>query len=200
MYLDAVLEVAIGLVITWLVLSIATMQVEEWISGWRRWRAQLLEESIARMLNGPAAAPAPDKDKQPGEGEPGEQQPKDRTLVEDFYGHPAVASLARPGEKPAYIPSERFAQTLFDVVFNRAEETIGPPPETLRLEDVHGIGPDSARRLKEDGIYTVEQLVELTPQELRGKIHRLYEHIAREEEILQDARKLLASAKGTRRG
>ena len=50
MYLDAMIEVAIGLIFSWLVLSIATMQLQEWISSLLGWRAQILEDSLKRML------------------------------------------------------------------------------------------------------------------------------------------------------
>ena len=173
MYLDAILEVAIGLVFTWLVLSIATMQVEEWLSGWFRWRAGLLEKSIHRML-------------------------RKGQLVGDFYSHPAIASLTQSGDRPSYIPSDRFAQTLFDVVFNReegADEESLVPLKPLRLEDVNGIGPDSAGRLRLRGIDTVERLAQLTPEQLEDDIHPLYKRIANEEAILRHAKELLEPRK-----
>jgi len=160
MYLDAILEVALGLIFSWLILSIATMQLQEWISSVFRWRADILEDSIRRMLQ---------NDK----------------LVADFYNHPVIASLSRPGYKPSYIPSDRFSQSLFDVLFNTTAE---PSPG---LEMIKGIGPDSASKLKSKGIHTLEQLVKISSEELRGIIDPKYEHIANEDDILQQARKLL---------
>lgn len=172
MYLDAILEVVIGLVFSWLVLSIATMQVQEWISSWFRWRAQSLEESIHRML-------------------------QDENLVDQFYKHSMIASLSQPGHKPSYIPADRFAQTLFDILFVKSAEVEkrSIPEKVFRLEDIKGIGPDSAKRLNNAGIHTIDELATHTPERLREIIHPRYEHIANEEDILQQAKKLLKSKK-----
>jgi hypothetical protein len=172
MYLDAILEVAIGLVFAWLVLSIATMQVQEWISSWFRWRAQSLEESIHRML-------------------------QDEKLVKQFYKHSMIASLSQPGHKPSYIPSDRFAQTLFDILFVKSAETEKQPipKRTLQLEDIKGIGPETAKRLNNAGIHTIEELATHTPERLREIIQPHYERIANEEDILQQAKELLKSKK-----
>lgn len=166
MYLDAILEVAIGLIFSWLVLSIATMQLQEWISGLFGWRAQLLEDSISRMLT-------------------------DDKLVEDFYNHPVIASLSRDNKKPSYIPSDRFSQSLFDVLFT-APSTVVPKIQAGLL-DIKGIGPESFKRLTEAGINTIEDLVKIAPEELRELLHPGYERIADEEEILKQAEDLLKS-------
>ena len=171
MYLDAILEVAIGLVFSWLVLSIATMQVQEWLSSWFHWRAQSLEESIYRML-------------------------RNRDLVDKFYNHSMISSLSQPGQKPSYIPADRFAQTLFDILFIKEEFESQPIlKKAFRLEDIKGIGPDSAKRLNDAGIHTLEELVTHTPEGLREIIHPGYEHIANEEDILEQAKELLKSKK-----
>jgi len=167
MYLDAIIEVAIGLVFSWLVLSIATMQMQEWISSLFRWRAELLEDSLKRMLH-------------------------DEKLVVDFYQHPLITSLSRPGNKPSYIPSDRFAQSLYDVLFNAPEVEL--PSNEFRqaqFQDIKGIGPESNKRLNDAGIFSLEQLVNLSPDDLRKIIHPGYEHIANEEDILDQANNLL---------
>ncbi len=176
MYLDAILEVVIGLVFTWLVLSIASMQVQEWISSRFNWRGQFLEDSIKNMLQG-------------------------EKLVNEFFNHPMIASLSSPGRKPSYIPSNRFAQIVNEVYSKKSDEEkniliFGEPNEEnkgLKLEDVYGIGPDSAKRLIDDGISTVEQLAEIDAKSLRGIIHPKYEHIANEEKIIEHASKLMKS-------
>jgi len=164
MYLDAILEVAIGLVFTWLVLSIATMQVEEWISGWCRWRAQLLEKSIKRMLN-------------------------NESLVQDLYHHPSIAALSKPGVKPSYIPSDRFAQTLFDVVFNQAEDE-RKPINGKTLRDIKGIGEDTEKRLKEIGINTIEQLAKIDEKELEAIVNDRYRNLVKQYNVIQQAKKM----------
>lgn len=169
MYLDAILEVAIGLVFSWLVLSIATMQLQEWISSLLGWRAELLEGSLKQMLQNDA-------------------------WVEQFYSHPVINSLSRSGRKPSYIPPDRFAQSLYDVLINTPVAS-WPKAEThqFQLQDIKGIGPESAARLNKAGIFSIADLAKLSPQELRDIIQPGYERIADEENILKQAEELLKS-------
>lgn len=105
MYLDAILEVAIGLVFSWLVLSLATMQIQEWIGAVLAWRAQFLQRAILNMLG-------------------------DETLVERFYNHPLIRSISPPGKKPgevrrpSYIPAQRFAAAVLDVFFSAGQPSV----------------------------------------------------------------------------
>jgi hypothetical protein len=48
-------------------------------------------------------------------------------LADKLYEHPLVASLAKPGGKPSYIPAGKFALALFDVIVTAGTEvsTIG---------------------------------------------------------------------------
>ncbi len=102
MYLDALLEVIIGLVFTWLVLSVGTMQVQEWISALLSWRARFLEQSLRNMLDS-------------------------EDMVEHFYAHPLIRSISPPGKRqgdvrrPSYIPAKRFAAALLDILFSAGE-------------------------------------------------------------------------------
>ncbi len=111
MNLDAILEVAIGLVFAWLVLSVATMQTQEWISSALSWRSAFLEKSIRGLL-------------------------KDDELTKRFYEHPLIKSLSQLDKndkvkhKPSYIPSTTFSRALFDVIVNA-----GKPPEAAISTD-----------------------------------------------------------------
>jgi len=90
--LEAILEVAIGMVFMWLVLSIATMTVQEWFASYLKWRAKDLETAIQRLLG-------------------------DKIWAEQFYKHPLIAGLSKKvGTKPSYIPANKFALTLLDIV------------------------------------------------------------------------------------
>lgn len=116
MYLDAILEVAIGLVFSWLVLSLATMQVQEWISTFLAWRARFLEKALLNMLG-------------------------DETLVERFYAHPLIRSISPPGKKPgeirrpSYIPAQRFAAAILDVFFSAGQPSLRTTG-SLSLQDL----------------------------------------------------------------
>ncbi len=106
MQLDAIIEVAIGLVFVWLVISIATMEAQNRIGTFLGWRANHLENSIHSML-------------------------KDKTLVNRFYAHPLITELARKDRngvvvkdrkgnpsRPDYIPNQIFATAAFEVIMN----------------------------------------------------------------------------------
>jgi hypothetical protein len=95
MNLDAILEVAIGLVTAWLTLSVAVSQIQEWISSALAWRAKNLEKSILSMLG-------------------------DDQMVKNFYDNPLIQSLSEPGKnrKPSYIPAATFATVMMDIFMN----------------------------------------------------------------------------------
>jgi hypothetical protein len=98
MPIEEILEVAVGLIFMWLILSISTMQVQEWMVTRLRWRADDLEKAIRQML-------------------------LDHNLANEVYNHPLIRSMMKapkPGDKkdpkPSYIPAEKFGLVLFDTV------------------------------------------------------------------------------------
>jgi hypothetical protein len=98
MYLQEILEVGIGLVFVWLVLSVATMSLKEWLGNALNLRAKEMEKVIAQMLNS-------------------------NDLTRQFYAHPLIADLYQqpgtPGKKtrlPSYIPSNKFGAAIFSLV------------------------------------------------------------------------------------
>ncbi len=117
MNLDAILEVAIGMVFVWLVLSVAAMQIQEWIGSIFAWRANFLKKGIRNML--------------------GSDQ-----LVNQFYNHPLILSLSEPGKNPgqyrppSYIPANKFSSVMMDI-FTRAGRDSGEDmPVTLSRGEV----------------------------------------------------------------
>ena len=124
MQLDAILEVVIGLVFVWLVISVATMEGQNRIGTLFNWRAKYLEKSILSML-------------------------KDRTLVEKFYNHPLVLELASKDKegktardkkgrikRPDYIPNPIFATAAFEVIMNAGKEGADVPVDTMSIDQM----------------------------------------------------------------
>lgn len=124
MQLDALLEVAIGLVFVWLVISVATMEGQTRINNFFNWRADYLEKSILSML-------------------------KDKTLVEKFYNHPLVLELGvkdKEGKavkdkkgrikRPDYIPNSVFATAAFEVIMNAGKEGEDVPVDTMSIDQM----------------------------------------------------------------
>jgi hypothetical protein len=105
MYLQEILEVAVGLVFMWLVISLAAMQIQEWIANLMKMRATELKGAIGKMLTNP-------------------------DLAAEFYTHPLIAGLSKNVKKPkegeegkkrssplpSYIPAGKFAAAIFDIV------------------------------------------------------------------------------------
>ena len=97
--LDAILEVAIGLVFVWLILSAATMEAQNVFGRIFQLRANFLEKSISDMFGG------------------------EKKYVDAFYAHPAIQELYRKGflhrtKRPDYIPNPVFAEVAFEVFLN----------------------------------------------------------------------------------
>ena len=92
--LEAILDVAIGMIFMWLILSVATMSIQEWIASNLKWRANDLETAIRHLL--------------------GNNQ---LLWAEQLYAHPLIQGLSKKiGIKPSYILANKFALALADVV------------------------------------------------------------------------------------
>jgi hypothetical protein len=100
-----ILEVAIGLVFFYLLLSLICTMLTELISRALALRSTNLEEGVKNLLNDPGGT----------------------ALAKELYNHPLVASLAKRGDsrrwlffryksKPSYIPARNFALALFDLI------------------------------------------------------------------------------------
>jgi hypothetical protein len=102
MYLEALLEVIIGLVFIWLVMSTATMQLQEWMASILHLRARDLQNAIQGMLGS-------------------------RNLAQLFYDHPIIRGLStkRSGNtyKPSYIPANEFSTVLLNILVNASSES-----------------------------------------------------------------------------
>jgi hypothetical protein len=68
MQAGVVLEVTIGLVMTWLILSVTTSQIQEWITDKLDWRSRFLEGQLRNMM-------------------------KDERMMQTFYKHPLIQPL-----------------------------------------------------------------------------------------------------------
>ena len=114
MQLDAILEVAIGLILTWLILSMATSQIQEAIIESLGWRSTFLERRLQEMFHDPA-------------------------LVAQFYKHPLIDSLSARTfwgrkRKPKGTPNDIFARAAVDVFLNAGKVGNDIPAGTMSLE------------------------------------------------------------------
>ncbi len=119
---EAIIETAIGLFFVFILMSMVSSQIVEWVASYRGWRAKELENSIRSMLNDPEVKGKLDK-----EG---------LVLADMLYAHPLIASLVRPGSKPSYIPASNFTLALFDVILTAGSESSSIGQARLGLEQV----------------------------------------------------------------
>jgi len=98
MSLGNVLNVAIGLFFTYLVLSLLGTAVHEAAASLSSMRGRLLREGLKQLLN-------------------------DAALFEKVFGHGLVQNLSRSG-LPSYIPTSNFSLALFDALGDKGEGTV----------------------------------------------------------------------------
>jgi hypothetical protein len=94
MSITIILNVLLGLFLTWSLLSLASMQIQEWVAARFKWRSRMLEKALGKMLT-------------------------DFTLVDQFYNHPLIRSLytgKNNVDKPSYIPAGQFSQVMIDIL------------------------------------------------------------------------------------
>lgn len=98
---SSILEVAIGMALVYVLLSLICSAVNEWFSGIVHLRAKFLRKGVANLLNDPVI-----------------NQIFETDLVENFFKHPLVKGLAdaKQGGQPSYIPAQTFARVLIDLM------------------------------------------------------------------------------------
>ena len=159
MQLDALLEVAVGLVFTWLVLSVATVQAQDSIGRLLQWRAKFLQESIGHMLKNPH-------------------------LVTELYDEPLIEALGemdRKGrfKKPTHIPNATFAAALLGVIMN-AGRSGEAPVESMSIGQIRA----GVTRLKEQSPELARSLDRVLPGlenesiELQDTLAKYHKNIA----------------------
>ncbi len=107
MFDSAVLEVAIGLTVIYIVFSLACTVVNEFIANLLNLRAKRLEKGVLSLF-----VPQTEKD-----------------FSTDLYNHPLIKSIAETTGKPSYIPANTFVTALLDRVANpRRKDTNAKAP------------------------------------------------------------------------
>jgi hypothetical protein len=108
MFGSKILEIIIGLVFIYWLLSLLCSGINEMISSIISMRAKDLEKAIRNLLN----------------------DPKGKGPAKDFYNHSLVRALKKGGERnPSYIPSRTFALAMMDVI---APARLSSQPKTIQ--------------------------------------------------------------------
>jgi len=124
------LDVAIGLIFVFLVVSLIVTAINEWIAQLLALRSTTLKEGLQQLL----------KD-------------ENRDLAAELYAHPLIKSLAHQGRfdrlikrpaAPSYIPARVFSTALFDTVGGPGP--VGRPRTVTEIRDAVAKLPDGSAK------------------------------------------------------
>src|SRR5689334_6723380 len=109
MDLGAIAQVAIGLIFVWIVLSLTTIQIQEWINTRLDKRARDMEDAIHEMLANPNLK-AQFYDHPVIRGLTAKKRKKPSRVPGWLYRYPIVRGFTKEKRKlPSYIPSQQFS-------------------------------------------------------------------------------------------
>lgn len=107
---STILEVIIGLIFVYLLLSIMCTAANEWVAALTRRRGETLRRGIKQLLSGQDVSPVPG-----AQGAPNAPQEAEKLLTA-FYDHPLIASMIHDKNHPAYLSPRNFSATLTDII------------------------------------------------------------------------------------
>jgi hypothetical protein len=127
---STVLDVAIGLVFVYLLLSILCTAANEWLAALTKSRSKFLKKGLMQLL-----------DNQPttNGGSPDE-------FINEFYRHPLITGMMKDGKHPAYLSARTFAGVVSDLVVAHS------PAKANESPDKAGESSDKAIADLEEGV------------------------------------------------
>ena len=135
MDISAILEVAIGIIFIWIVLSLTTIQIQEWITTRLDKRATDMEAAIHEMLADPDLK-AQFYDHPVIRGLTAKKRNEPSRIPEWFYRYPILRGFTKEKRMlPSYIPSQQFALALFDIAMTANTESSIIQQGILRIRD-----------------------------------------------------------------
>jgi outer membrane biosynthesis protein TonB len=169
---STILEVAIGMVFVYLLMSLLCSALGELINSLFRFRGRDLEKGIKRLLDD---SPVPgsgggflsrftgksDEKASPPSGQP-------MKLSESFFKHPLIKPLFE-GRKPSYIPARTFSLALWNMATEEAKQVLNSSPPMASPPTVG----DVTRSVEKDLTIlraTLDSMKGLMPEELRRSL------------------------------
>ena len=135
MDLGAIVEVAIGVIFVWIVLSLTTIQIQEWINAQLDKRAHDMEDAIHEMLANPNLK-AQFYDHPVIRGLTAKKRQEPSPVAPWYYKYPILRGFTKEKRKlPSYIPSQQFALTLFDIAMTAGTVSSLIQQGILRVRD-----------------------------------------------------------------
>jgi hypothetical protein len=135
MNLGAIVEVAIGLIFVWIVLSLTIIQIQEWVNTRMDKRAHDMEDAIHEMLANPNLK-AQFYDHPVIRGLTSRKRNEPSRIPAWFYRYPILRGFTKEIRKlPSYIPSQQFSLAMFDIVMTAGTESSLIQQGLLKLRD-----------------------------------------------------------------
>ena len=116
---STVLDVIIGLVFVYLLLSILCTAANEWVAALTKRRGEMLRRGIHQLLENQPTRESGDAD----------------AFVQEFYRHPLVTSMMHGGSHPTYLSPRNFAAVVTDL-------TTAAKPGTISFDDLEAGAKD----------------------------------------------------------
>ena len=135
MNLGAIVEVAIGLIFVWIVLSLATIQIQEWINVKLDKRARDMEDAIHELFANPNLK-AQFYDHPIIRGLTSKKRKEPSRIPAWFYRYPILRGFTKEIRKlPSYIPSQQFSLALFEITMTAGTESSLIQQGLLKIRD-----------------------------------------------------------------
>jgi len=135
MNLGAIVEVAIGLIFVWIVLSLTIIQIQEWINVRLDKRARDMEEAIHEMLANPNLK-AQFYDHPVIRGLTSKKRKEPSRIPAWFFRYPIARGFTKELRKlPSYIPSQQFSLALFDITITAGTQSSLIQQGLLKIRD-----------------------------------------------------------------
>jgi hypothetical protein len=129
------MEVGMGVVLVWIVLSFTTIQIQEWISTRLDKRARDMEDAIHEMLANPNLK-AQFYDHPVIRGLTAKKRKEPSRIPQWFYRYPLLRGFTKEIRKlPSYIPSQQFSLALFDIAVTAGTESSLIQQGLLKIRD-----------------------------------------------------------------
>src|SRR5262245_28499048 len=93
---STVLEVVVGIIFIYLLLSILCTSANEWVAAMTKRRGEMLRKGIQQLLG----------------GQPLKEGGKSNEFLKAFYDHPLISSLMQDGRHPAYLAPRTFVAVI----------------------------------------------------------------------------------------
>jgi hypothetical protein len=129
------MEVGMGVVLVWIMLSFTTIQIQEWISTRLDKRARDMEDAIHEMLANPNLK-AQFYDHPVIRGLTAKKRKEPSRIPQWFYRYPLLRGFTKEIRKlPSYIPSQQFSLALFDIAVTAGTESSLIQQGLLKIRD-----------------------------------------------------------------